>query len=563
MLSELEIENLAVIAHVRIPFSNALNVFTGETGAGKSILIHGIQAILGLRVTKDLVRTGCKKAVVNALFRKLSPAVCARLDALSIDHEEDELLLTREILADGGSVARINGHVTTIAVLREVGEVLINIHGQHDNQVLMSPENHLQLLDEFGGDSSYLEAYQEEFRALQSTARKLNQLQKREQERVYRQRYLEDLVEEVEQVNPVIGEEDELEETFSVMQHAEEIVSALQNTVEFLDGLEAEETAVTLINHAQQELSGYSDLRRDFGELVERLKGVSIEVTDIAEECKSLKEMVDLEPQQYHKVQDRLQQIRRLAKQYNTDGDGLAELCMDAKKELQQMQDDSSEIRVLKQQKKELLESVSEKAKKLSEFRKTVVERFVREVTAQLEFLNMPNVVLVGKQETGKLTIHGMDSLEFLISANHGEEPKPMAKIASGGELSRIMLAIKCVIADMDSIPTLIFDEIDTGVSGKAAQKIGMKLREVAKSRQVLCVTHLSQIAVMGQHHLYIEKQTLDGRTETHVTVLNDAGRVAEIARIMGGENPSELMLQSAGAELKRWAEYFQTEVEA
>lgn len=553
MLAELEIENLAVIAHARIPFSPHLNVFTGETGAGKSILIHGIHAVLGQRVTRDIVRTGCKKAVITALFTKLSPAVCAKLDALSISHEDDELLLTREIAADGGSAARVNGHTTTVSVLREIGSTLINIHGQHDNQVLLSPECHLQILDAFGGDDTRLHRYQESFRALQQTAKRLNHLGKLEQEKAHRRQYLRQLVQDVEDLGLEAGEESALEEELELLQHVGGISSALQNAEELLSGEESGGTAVDRTEEAAEELSAIAELRSDFSALYERLNTVRIEVEDIAAECRNLREQLDMDPARYAQVTKRLQEIRALGKQYQCTGDELMQQYQQADEELQQMQSDAAEIEALREEKKQLLEQVSTQAKELSEYRAQLLERFAAQVTEQLAFLNMPNVVLTGKHTMGKLTIHGMDNLEFLISANRGEEPRPLARIASGGELSRIMLALKCVIADRDSIPTLIFDEIDTGVSGKAAQKIGMKLREVGQLRQVLCVTHLSQIAVMADHHLMIEKQTDCGRTETHVMPLTEEGRIREIARIMGGENPSELLLRSAQEELERW----------
>ena len=553
MLAELEIENLAVIAHARIPFSPHLNVFTGETGAGKSILIHGIHAVLGQRVTRDIVRTGCKKAVITALFTKLSPAVCAKLDALSISHEDDELLLTREIAADGGSAARVNGHTTTVSVLREIGSTLINIHGQHDNQVLLSPECHLQILDAFGGDDTRLHRYQESFRALQQTAKRLNHLGKLEQEKAHRRQYLRQLVQDVEDLGLEAGEESALEEELELLQHVGGISSALQNAEELLSGEESGGTAVDRTEEAAEELSAIAELRSDFSALYERLNTVRIEVEDIAAECRNLREQLDMDPARYAQVTKRLQEIRALGKQYQCTGDELMQQYQQAEEELQQMQSDAAEIEALREEKKQLLEQVSTQAKELSEYRAQLLERFAAQVTEQLAFLNMPNVVLTGKHTMGKLTIHGMDNLEFLISANRGEEPRPLARIASGGELSRIMLALKCVIADRDSIPTLIFDEIDTGVSGKAAQKIGMKLREVGQLRQGLCVTHLSQIAVMADHHLMIEKQTDCGRTETHVMPLTEEGRIREIARIMGGENPSELLLRSAQEELERW----------
>lgn len=554
MLTELEIENLAVISHARIRFTPHFNVFTGETGAGKSILIHGIHAVLGQRVTRDIVRTGCKKAVVTALFTKLEPMVQARLDTLSIAHEDDELLLTREIAADGGSTARINGHTTTVSVLREIGDILINIHGQHDNQILLSPEHHLQILDTFGGDDTLLLAYQETFRMLQKTAKRLNQLVKAEQARTHRRSILQSLANDVDALELESGEEMALEHELDLLQHAEEIALALQNAAEALDSMGSDTSAVSLTNAAGEELTSFSEMRQEFSSLTQRLSTAGIELRDIAADCRILRDQIDLDPRRLEFVQKRLQDIRHLCRKYQcSDGDELVARRAEAYNELEQMHQDTEEIAQMQQKRTLLLEQVSSQAKALSEYRAKTLERFITAVTEELTFLNMPNVVLVGKHTTGKLTIHGMDSLEFLISANRGEEPRSLARIASGGELSRIMLALKCVIADRDGVPTLIFDEIDTGVSGKAAQKIGMKLHEVAQLHQVLCVTHLSQIAVMADQHLMIEKQTESGRTETHVTALDTEGRVREIARIMGGDTPSELMLQSAREELEHW----------
>jgi len=553
MLKELEIENLAVISHERIQFSPHFNVFTGETGAGKSILINGIHAVLGQRVTRDIVRTGCKKATITALFTELEPMVCEKLDLLEISHEDDALLLTRTIAVDGGSTARINGHTTTVSILREIGEVLINIHGQHDSQVLLSPESHLQILDDFGGDLTLLEAYQGAFHDLQQTAKELNRLVKMECEKTNRRQYLQHFLMDTEPVHLKIGEENALEEELILMQHAEELLSALRHAVSAIDS-DNDASAVFLTESARDELAAYTDIQQEFTALCERLNTVRIELKDIAEECHTLCSRVDLDSNRYDLVQKQLQEIHRLCREYScTDGNDLVRHRAEAETELNQIDGNIEKITELKKEKNILLEQVSDKAKALSKYRAETLERFVQEVTAQLEFLNMPNVILTGRHTTGKLTIHGMDNLEFLISANCGEEPKPLAKIASGGELSRIMLALKCVIADRDGVPTLIFDEIDTGVSGKAAQKIGQKLREVGKFHQVICVTHLSQIAVMADQHLMIEKQVVEDRTETHVSLLNQAGRVREIARIMGGDHPSDLLLQSAQAELIRW----------
>lgn len=552
MLTELFIENLAVIQQARISFSTGLHVFTGETGAGKSIFIHGINAVLGQRVSRDLVRTGCERAIISALFTHLPPAVVELLKQYQLEDGSDELLLTREILADGGSIARINQRTATASMLRELGVHLIHIHGQHDNQILMTPERHMDMIDAFGGNSAVLTAYQTSFRALQQKAKRYSQLRKSEQEKQERAKYLQSLVEEVEQLQLKPGEEATMEEEFNLLQHTEQIASALQAVQSALDQ-ESDIGAVDLIQQASSELLPYTEFNPIFQQLQERLEAASIELRDIAAECSNVRSSMEFDALRYQELQTRMQALYRLNRMYQCTGDELLHRYQEAKKELQSMQSDQAELQTLQKEKEQLLEEVSKRAKELSQYRIQTAAQFVAAVTEQLEFLNMPNVVLDVAHQTGKLTIHGMDTMELLISANKGEMPKPLAKIASGGELSRIMLALQCVTADQDAIPTMIFDEIDTGVSGKAAQKIGMKLREVSKNHQVLCVTHLAQIAVMGEHHFMIEKKVQDGRTQTFVQPLDAAGRIAEIARIMGGESPSSLLLKTAQEELQKW----------
>lgn len=552
MLTELFIENLAVIQQARISFSTGLHVFTGETGAGKSIFIHGINAVLGQRVSRDLVRTGCERAIISALFTHLPPAVVELLKQYQLEDGSDELLLTREILADGGSIARINQRTATASMLRELGVHLIHIHGQHDNQILMTPERHMDMIDAFGGNSAVLTAYQTSFRALQQKAKRYSQLRKSEQEKQERAKYLQSLVEEVEQLQLKPGEEAAMEEEFNLLQHTEQIASALQAVQSALDQ-ESDIGAVDLIQQASSELLPYTEFNPIFQQLQERLEAASIELRDIAAECSNVRSSMEFDALRYQELQTRMQALYRLNRMYQCTGDELLHRYQEAKKELQSMQSDQAELQTLQKEKEQLLEEVSKRAKELSQYRIQTAAQFVAAVTEQLEFLNMPNVVLDVAHQTGKLTIHGMDAMELLISANKGETPKPLAKIASGGELSRIMLALQCVTADQDAIPTMIFDEIDTGVSGKAAQKIGMKLREVSKNHQVLCVTHLAQIAVMGEHHFMIEKKVQDGRTQTFVQPLDAAGRIAEIARIMGGESPSSLLLKTAQEELQKW----------
>ena len=546
MLKEIFIENLAVIKQAVIPFSDGLNIFTGETGAGKSILINGINAVLGQRSTKDIVRSGCNKAVVTALFTDIAANVKEKLDEFGVSYEDDEISITREINADGGSVARINGRTTSVSVLKELGSLLINIHGQHDNQILMDSEKHIKILDSFGGDDTLLTEYKESFKQLQQTARKLKELKKRETEKAERLRSLNEIIEEMRELELEEGEDEALEKEYEPAQNAEQIISSLNMCVQLLSG---EESASDLILKAESELEDLSD-SSPYSELYERLSAAEIEISDIADELTAITDKIELDGQRVEYLRQRISKINHLKRKYMCDCSQLIDMYNNALEETGSLESSSDEIKKLNEEKEELLKVVTERAKTLSKFREETARKFVSRVTEELTFLNMPNVILDVKHEKGKLTVNGMDTMEFLISANKGEEPKPISRIASGGELSRIMLALKSVIADKDSIPTMIFDEIDTGVSGKAAQKIGIKLKSIGKVRQVICVTHLSQIAVMADNHLMIEKKTDNERTETSVYQLDFKGRTAEIARIMGGENPSQLMLKTAEEEL-------------
>ena len=552
MLKELYIKNLAVIRETTIPLEKRLNIFTGETGAGKSILINGINAVLGQRCSKDIVRTGCEKAVITALFTELSPEICRKLDSLGIDHDNYEIIVTREINADGGSVARINGRSAPAAMLKEIGSMMINIHGQHDNQILLDSDRHMEILDDFGGEKSILESYRVNFRELQRTARRLGELKNQEKSRIERTRHLSEIVREIGALELRAGEDDELEAELAAAESSQRIISAIGAAVHAING---DGGAADIVAAAENEISHLSDDSAEISALYERLSAVEIEITDIAAELEKIADKSETDLQRVDYIRRRLGEINKVSKKYLADSTELVKIYDSACDELTRLESGDEEIKLLAVKREELLRKVTELAKALYDYREETAARFISRVTEELEFLNMAGVVLAVRHEKGKLTVNGMDTIEFLISANKGEEPKPIAKIASGGELSRVMLALKSVIADKDSIDTMIFDEIDTGVSGKAAQKIGIKLKEIGKVRQVICVTHLSQIAVMADNHLMIEKNLIDGRTETTVTQLGLNGKIAEIARIMGGDNPSEAVIRAAEDELRKAAE--------
>lgn len=553
MLKELYIENLAVIEKASISFTDKLNVFTGETGAGKSILINGINAILGQRVTKDIVRTGSDKAVISAEFVDLDENTRNKLDELGITCDEDQLFLSREIRSDGGSVARVNSRSVNVSVLKEIGETLVNIHGQHDNQILMSPEKHIHILDSFADAEEQIRDYQSSFKELQSLARKINKMKIDANQRAFRINQLEETIAEIEQLKITENEDEEIRQELEVSKNAVVLSEAIFSALNFLNGDDDISGAVELVSQSEKGLENYTDIYAKLEPLYNRLSSVEIELSDIAGELSALLDKLDFDPKRYDYLNQRNDDLRKIKRKYGPDLTDVLNTLEKSKEELEQLVGSEESLEELNKQKAEMLTLVSKKAKALSDLRKKAGERFVEKVTGELEFLNMPKVKLAVAQKAGKLTLNGMDTIEFLISANVGEEPKPIAKIASGGELSRIMLALKNVIAHKDSIGTLIFDEIDTGVSGKAAQKIGMKLKQIAQIRQVLCVTHLSQIAVMADNHLLIEKNIVNDRTSTTVKPLDFEERKYEIARIMGGDNISELMLENAAQLLETY----------
>lgn len=543
MLKELSIQNLAVIPSAIIPLEENLNVFTGETGAGKSILIHGIQAVLGQRISKDMVRNGCKKAVVSALFAPIPHETAAILAEHGYDAEDDSLLLTREISADGGSIGRINGRTAPVNLLRTLGETLVNIHGQHDNQVLLRPERHLEVLDRFGEDDAPLNAYRREFHQLQATARQLNELKKAEQNKAARLQQLQTIIEDIAPLDIQPDEDTAIEEQYLAAARAEETseITALLRQM-LTEGDENISDAVANACVSMQQLMAKME---DAAPLYQRLRSVNAELKDISDELYTLGGS-PLSPTEFAALNQRRNAMNTLMVRYHTDANGLIQLLQDAENELDAISNSADAIEQLSLEKQKLLQRVTEEAKRLSAHRKTLAEQFAARVGEELAQLDMPKVRLEVAMAQGKLTANGMDQAEFLISANPGEPPKPIANIASGGELSRLMLALKSVIAKRDAIPTLIFDEIDTGVSGRAAQKIGIKLRALAAHSQVICVTHLAQLATQAQHHLLIEKHSDDHSTQTRVTVLDMQGRIGEIARIMGGTAPSELLLKTA-----------------
>lgn len=550
MLYELHIEKLAVIENATIRFGEHFNVFTGETGAGKSILIGGINAILGQRVYKDIIREGTDKAYVSAVFTDCPQAVSDKLSELGLDCD-NELIISREINSDGRSTARINSRPVTISALHEIGDLLVNIHGQHDNQNLLDQSKHLDILDSYARSDELLLSYQKSFRELQSTARELNKLKTEKSQNARREEYLAEIIEDIGSLEITVGEDEKIEERFRLLDNAVSLKNALTAATACLSETESDNSAGDLISQAYSELESNKDILPVLKPLNERLSAIGIELEDIAAELTKLRDSLEIDDSEYASLTQRRNDLKRIKRRYGTSLDEVIKVYEDAVQESQGLASFDDKISELEEKKSQLLIEVTKKAEELSKHREEASERFSKQVAEELSFLNMPNVKLEVRSSKGKLTLSGMDSIEFLISANKGESPKPLAKIASGGELSRIMLALKTVLADRDSIPTLIFDEIDSGVSGRAAQKIGIKLKEISRKHQVICVTHLAQIAIMADDHMLIEKHESGERTVTDVTHLDFDERKYEIARILGGDNITETVLKDAEEQLK------------
>lgn len=551
MLSELQIENLAVIEYANLTLGENLNIFTGETGAGKSILIHGINAILGQRMSKEIVRTGAQTAIVTASFINLPDEVKEKLIEQGYNSDGDKLVIRREINESGKGSVKINDKVATNAFLREVTLNLVNIHGQHDSQILLAPEKHLAILDSFAGIDDQLSSYKNNFRSLQEIARKIQKLTMTEVEKLQTEEILQYQINEIESLKIKPDEDIALERELAIMRNSTQVFDLLKRSYDNLNGIDDTPGAAELARSTADMVAELLEFMPYVNELHARLTSVGIELDDIRDELADYLDGVEVNPQRLDIVEARLSDLHKLQRKYGMTVNECLTHLEKCKTELDDLQSFDDVIEELKERKKQILAGVKEQAKGLSSFRHEAADNFVKLVSSELEYLDMPNVRIEVSFEEGNLTPAGMDNVEFLISANIGEPPKPISKIASGGELSRIMLALKNVLADKDDIPTLIFDEIDAGISGIAAQKVGYKLSQIAKHRQVLCVTHLSQIAIMADVHMLIEKSVENERTYTKVTKLDFEGQKHEIARIMAGDMKTELMLKNAEELLK------------
>ena len=543
MLTSLKIENIAIIESAAIEFGCGLNVLTGETGAGKSIVIDSINAILGERTSREIIRTGAQSAKVYAVFEDVNEKVKAFLDENGIDCEDGVLIINRTLNRDGKNICRLNGAPVTVSMLRELGGELIDIHGQHDSQSLLSPEKHCGFVDGFAENSGLISDYREKYRRLCEIRNSLKKLTTDESSKSQRIDFLTYQIDELEKSDITPGERDELKARKALINNSQKVMESL-NTAYM--ALKADGAGIDMISNAETEIANASEYMDSLGEASEKITDIRYELDDIAELVRDAMSEIEYDPSELDDIEERLDLLYRLSKKYGETEEDMLEYLAKAREELESISFSEEKVRELQKQEKTALVEAEAAADRLTESRKTAGETLSRAICSELEFLDMPTVRCVVKLVDIGLTVNGRDGVEFLISANVGEEPKPLAKIASGGELSRIMLAIKNVLAETDGVDTMIFDEIDTGVSGRAAQKIAMKLRSASKGRQVICVTHLAQIAAQGDVHLYISKSVSDGKTYTNIKSLIEEERVSEIARIMGGMEITQLQLESA-----------------
>lgn len=545
MLKELFIENLAVIEKTSISFTENFNVFSGETGAGKSILIGAINAILGGRVSRDLIRTGASKASVTALFDFLPEKTINKLSELGFE-ANNELMIQREFSVDGKGIVRIDGKPSTVSVLKEIASDLIDIHGQHDTRILVDNNNQRELLDGFADLHEDLAAFGEMFRKFSKLSRKIKQLEEENSEKDDRIFALRKQIDEVERLKLKKGDEAFVSEQLNKARNFEDVFSSLTAAHSALCGNDNSDSSTSdMISEAMIVMKKITDFVPECSELSSRLSDLLIEVQDIGNEISLLIPESDSE-QLLPVLEEKMSEILRLKRKYSSELDDIIDMCEEWKSELKELSNVDNTLNELNEEKRSLGESVKNAALKLSEKRKRGAEVLCEEIMKQLRFLDMPDIRMAFSIEQGKVTVNGIDTVEILISVNRGEELKPLSKVASGGELSRIMLAIKNVLADIDDTPTMIFDEIDTGISGRAAQKTGYKLAEISKKRQVICVTHLAQIAALSDNHLLIEKKTNDSRTYTTVHNLSEDEKISEIARIISGDNNDSASLMNA-----------------
>lgn len=545
MLSNLQIENIAVIKSASIDFENGFNVMTGETGAGKSIVIDSLNAILGERTSRELIRSGADSASVCAEFQNVGDNVKNELEKLGIE-KDDTLIVSRKLTPDGKNVCRINGMPATVSMLKALGVQLVNIHGQLDNQSLLSPETHCSFIDKLAGSGRELNEFKELYSLYIKKENELKSLNTDVNEKNRRLDILNYQIEEIQKADIRPGEKDELTEKLGFLRNAEKVLDLLHVAYAALNGDGEMPGAADVAADAASKLLSAADYSSDFTETANGVNDAAMNLSAYTEELRDKIYSLDYDPNETERAEERLDVIYRLSQKYGDSEEDILAYLENAEKERDALSFSDERAEQLRAETEKAYNEALAAAKKLSEIRIEAGKKFSADVERELAFLDMPSVKFIVNDSVGELYENGIDNIEFLLSANAGEEPKPLSKIASGGELSRIMLAIKCVLSELDDIDTLIFDEIDSGVSGRAALKIAAKMKELSKTHQVICVTHLAQIAAFADEHKLISKEEKDGRTYTCIASLDYNGRKYELARIMGGLTVTQSILNSA-----------------
>lgn len=558
MLELLHIENIAIIEAADIEFAPGFNALTGETGAGKSIVIDSLSAVLGQRTSRELIRTGAEKAFVSAAFSGMAPELT---EELGIQPEADgTLLLQREIQTDGKNVCRVNGRPVTVGQLRALGARLLNIHGQHDGQQLLDEEQHIVYLDSFGKTEALINAYTEKYKHFTDIRRQISALQMDEAEKARRVDTLQYQIEELKRAKLKPGEEEELTARRGMLRNAEKFLDAVAGADYALNGDDSGGGALSALRQAQDALGGVRHLDDAFGQLYERLGEAYSEVYDIAATVEDKRGELDVSPGELDRVESRMDLLYRLKKKYGATVEDMLDYQARCEAELAQIEDAGDTLARLEQALSKAEKGARQAAQALSDARKAAADRLTAQILAELQQLDMGKIRFAVDFAEKPLDSDGMDAVRFLMSANVGEELRPIHKIASGGELARIMLAMKNVLSEQDHVGTMVFDEVDTGVSGRAAQKVAEKMARISRRKQVLCVTHLPQLAAMADTHFSVEKGERGGRTYTEVRRLDREQRRRELARLTGGSHVSQTMLDGA-EELLVQAEKFRAEL--
>ena len=543
MLSLLHIENIAVIECADITFDAGFNILTGETGAGKSIVIDAISAILGERAYRDMIRTGSNKASVRAVFTDVPEFAWFADNGVEYD---PETIIQREVYLDGKNVCRVNGTLVTVSILRKLGIQLINIHGQHDSASLFDENNHLQYLDAFAENQTLRDAYVQKYETVVKISKEIERLRMDESEKLRRMETLRYQIEEISKANLQAGEDETLEQRRKILQNAEKLSDGIHAAVDCLYGSEDADGAASLLAEAERELARLSRYTDAYNDLHDKVADLMYQVQDAAEELRDARDDLSYSADELEQIESRLDIIHRLRRKYGTTCEDILQYLENARKELDEIEFADDHVEKLKVKCQKAEKQAWDAAIALRNNRLAAADALSKRILTELAQLDMPRVQFSCNFTETELTSIGVDMVAFYMSANAGEALKPLSKVASGGELARIMLAMKNVLAEQDRVATLIFDEVDTGVSGRAAQKVAEKLRSVAKTKQVLCVTHLPQLAALANTHLLIAKEERQGRTYTTVTPLDLDGRKRELARIIGGTNITETTLKSA-----------------